>query len=150
MILRGCPKKWLKKSQSKCALWPHFPIDVTWERGILLSLSRNNQKDIFHAQGVLATGVWTCGAPWHQHYPVSNVFFGTPRILPNAQQTQKWSTFARLADKTTTEKLKYIPHKSNMSPNCKQDVQYRKSINNFWFKKMRPSQISEVRCNIMH
>ena len=141
MILRGCPKKWLKKSQSKLsAVGPHFPIDMTWERLILLSLSRNNQKDIFHAQGVPATEVWTCGAPWLQHYPVSNFFWGHP---VHCQMHKRPKSGVLLPDWLTKQLQKnwniYHTH-----PICHQTVNkmfnIEKALTTFGMKKCDPLQ----------
>ena len=134
--IQGVPKKWLKKAQSKLsAVGPNFPINVTWERLILLGPSRNDQKDIFQAQGVPATGVWTCGALWLQHYPVSNFYIAKCTTDPRVEY------FCQTDWQNNYKKLKYIPHESNMSPNCKQNVQSsisRKALTTFGMKKCDP------------
>ena len=48
------------------AIGLNLPINMSWERLILLSLGKKRAKNIFQAQGVPATGDWT-GAPWLLH-----------------------------------------------------------------------------------
>ena len=76
----GCPKQKLtnrtKSKQKLSALGPNYPMNMTWGRLILLSLSKKQPKNTSQAQVVPITGDWAC-TPWLQRILLVP-FFGTP------------------------------------------------------------------------
>ena len=51
------------------AVGPNFPINMTWEHLILLSLSKKRPKNSFQAKGVPANGDWA-RASWVQRHSI--------------------------------------------------------------------------------
>ena len=71
----GCPKKMTKSKPKLSAVGPNFPMNLTWERLILLSLSKKWPKNIFPDKGVISAR-----APWFEQHSISH-FFRTSSML---------------------------------------------------------------------
>ena len=67
-----------KKSKPKLSVvGPISPMNMIWERLILLSLSKKRPKTFFQTPGVPATGDLAC-ALWVQQHSIIQLYFGTP------------------------------------------------------------------------
>ena len=82
LTVQGVPKKYLAKEKTKwSAVGSNFPIEMTWERLILLCLSKKWLQNNFQTQG--------------QQNSVNNLFLGHPVLFIDLFKTPKSRRFAK-------------------------------------------------------